>query len=110
MDVRQPWFVAGFLIGAAGAATAALLSTPMSGRELRQAVKDYFARAWEDARAAGREAEADVLTRYRQVRGTPLDDDLALPPPGAPRAGTPTPATPPGPAPDGPAPRPQPAA
>jgi hypothetical protein len=50
-----------------------------------------------------------VLTRYRQVRGTTLDDDLALPPPGAPQPGAPAPATPPGAAPDGPAPRPQPA-
>jgi hypothetical protein len=107
MDVRQPWFVAGFLIGAAGAATAVLLRTPMSGRELRREVRDYLAGAWEDARAAGREAEAEVLTRYRQVRGTPLDADLALPP-GPPRSAAP--ATPPGPSSDGSAPRPQPAA
>jgi len=71
MDVRQPWFVAGFLAGLLAAAAAVLLSTPTSGRDLRKAIADHFKQAQDDARAAGREAEADVLSRYRGIRGAP---------------------------------------
>ena len=71
MDVRQPWFVAGVLAGVLAAAAAVLLSTPTSGRDLRQAIVDHFKRAQDDARTAGREAEAEVLTRYRGIRSTP---------------------------------------
>jgi gas vesicle protein len=73
MNVRQPWFVAGFLCGAIVSSAAVLLSTPLSGRDLRQAVIDHFKRAQDEARAAGREAEAEVLTRYRQFRGPSVD-------------------------------------
>jgi gas vesicle protein len=73
MNVRQPWFVAGFLCGAIVSGAAVLLSTPLSGRDLRQAVIDHFKRAQDEARAAGREAEAEVLTRYRQFRGPSAD-------------------------------------
>ena len=76
MDVRQPWFVAGFLTGSLGAAAAVLLTTPMSGRSFRQAVADHFRQAQEDARAAGREAEAEVLTRYRQLSGATVGSEL----------------------------------
>jgi gas vesicle protein len=73
MDVRQPWFVAGFLCGAIVSSASVLLSTPFSGRALRQAVIDHFKRAQDEARTAGREAEAEVLTRYRQFRGPSVD-------------------------------------
>jgi gas vesicle protein len=73
MNVRQPWFVAGFLCGAIVSSAAVLLSTPLSGRDLRQAVIDHFKRAQDEASAAGREAEAEVLTRYRQFRGPSVD-------------------------------------
>jgi hypothetical protein len=48
-----------------------LLSTPTSGRDLRQAIVDHFKRAQDDARTAGKEAEAEVLSRYRGIRNTP---------------------------------------
>jgi hypothetical protein len=73
MDVRQPWFVAGFLAGLLAAAAAVLSSTPLSGRALRQAILDHFEHAQEAARVAGREAEAEVLTRYRSIRGAPAE-------------------------------------
>jgi hypothetical protein len=73
MDVRQPWFVAGFLAGFLAAAAAVLSSTPLSGRALRQAILAHFEHAQEAARVAGREAEAEVLTRYRGIRGTPAE-------------------------------------
>jgi DNA-binding response OmpR family regulator len=85
MDVRQPWFIAGFCTGCAAAGAAVLLLTPLSGRELKAALQDHVRRAKEDARLAGREAEADVLTRYRQIRGASVDERLGTPPPAASR-------------------------
>jgi gas vesicle protein len=69
MNPRQPWFVAGFLAGGIAAAAAVLLTTPLSGRELRAAIRERFETAKQEAKIAGREAEAEVLTRYKQVRG-----------------------------------------
>jgi gas vesicle protein len=69
MNPRQPWFVAGFLAGSIGAAATVLLTTPLSGRELRALIRERLETAKEEARIAGREAEAEVLTRYRHIRG-----------------------------------------
>lgn len=86
MDVRQPWFVAGFLCGGLGAAAAVLLTTPKSGPDLRQSVVDHLKQAREDARVAGREAEAEVLTRYRQISGSTVAMELGTAPAPAPEA------------------------
>ncbi len=82
MDPRQPWFIAGFLTGCAAGSAGALLLTPMSGRDLMAAIKGHFNQAKEEARAAGRQAEAEVLTRYRQVRGGGQDSQLGFAAPG----------------------------
>lgn len=82
MDVRQPWYIAGFLTGGAAGSAAVLLLTPMSGRDLLTAIKEHVIHARDAARTAGREAEADILTRYRQVRGSTLDTQLGFAPGG----------------------------
>ena len=58
MDVRQPWFVAGFLCGAIVASAAVLLSTPISGRGLRQAVIDHLKRAQDELADSRRRLQA----------------------------------------------------
>lgn len=74
MNVRNGWFVAGLLSGCAAGAVAGLLVAPMPGRELVASLRAHVRRALDDARQAGQEAEADVLTRYQAIRtaaGTP---------------------------------------
>ena len=68
MNPRSPWFVAGFLAGAASAAASALLTAPARGSELIEMLKEHIAQAREEARVAGQRAEADVLTRYKAIR------------------------------------------
>jgi hypothetical protein len=68
MNPRAPWFVAGFLAGGAMGAAGALLVTPAKGDELIATLKAHWRQAREDARRAGQQAEADVLTRYRAIR------------------------------------------
>jgi gas vesicle protein len=80
VDVRRPWYIAGFLTGCAAGSAGVLLLTPMSGRDLLTAIKEHFKRARDEARAAGREAEAEILTRYRQIRGSTLDTQLGFAP------------------------------
>ncbi len=64
----NPWFVFGLIVGAGAGAAAALCYTPMSGRDLLDALRAHFSNAQAEARAAGREAEAEILTRYQQIR------------------------------------------
>jgi gas vesicle protein len=68
MNVRSPWFVAGFLAGCAIGGSAALLFAPTSGKDLIAAIRAHFERARQDAHEAGQRAEADVLARYRAIR------------------------------------------
>lgn len=64
----NPWFVFGLIFGMGAGAAAAVLYTPMSGEALLGALRTHFRNAQADARAAGREAEAEILTRYQQIR------------------------------------------
>ncbi|MGH2352371.1 MAG: YtxH domain-containing protein [Chloroflexota bacterium] len=82
MNPRNPWFVAGFLAGCAIGGAVALLLAPTSGRDLVGAIREHLDRAKKDARDAGREAEADILARYKQIR-----DAAAPAPPGVAAAG-----------------------
>ena len=75
MNVRDPWFVAGFLAGAAIGAAAALLYTPTPGKDLIAAIRAHLEQARQDAVVAGQRAEADVLTRYRAIRNASLTGD-----------------------------------
>jgi gas vesicle protein len=79
VDVRNPWYVAGFLTGCAVAAAAALLYAPARGEETLAAIRAHFENARREAREAGMRAEADVLTRYRHLRNASLETS-----PGAP--------------------------
>lgn len=72
MDVRNPWFVAGFLTGCAVAAAAALLYAPVRGEQTLAAIRAHFVKARREARDAGIRAEADILTRYKHVRSASL--------------------------------------
>jgi gas vesicle protein len=68
MNVRSPWFVAGFLAGGGIGAALALLYAPMPGGDLIRAIRDHVRHATREASEAGQRAEADVLTRYRAIR------------------------------------------
>jgi gas vesicle protein len=68
VNVRAPWFVAGFLTGCAVAAAATLLLAPARGEETLVAIRNHFAKARREAREAGARAEAEILSRYKQVR------------------------------------------
>jgi gas vesicle protein len=72
VDVRNPWFVAGFLTGCAAAAAAALLYAPARGQQTLAAIREHFSKAQREAREAGMRAEADILTRYKHVRSASL--------------------------------------
>lgn len=69
---RDPWWAAGVVTGALIGAAAALLYTPLSGKEAIAAVRRHFRGAREEAREAGVRAEAEILTRYQQVRSASL--------------------------------------
>lgn len=77
---KNPWFVAGLIAGAAAGAAVALLYAPRSGRKTLDAIRAHIRNAREEARLAGTRAEADILSRYRQVRTASLTSQ-----PGAPR-------------------------
>jgi gas vesicle protein len=78
MNIRSPWFAAGFLAGCAMGGALALLYAPMPGRALMQAIRDHVNRAVEESREAGQRAEADVLTRYRAIRSASVPGQVAL--------------------------------
>jgi gas vesicle protein len=64
----NPWFTLGLILGAGAGATLALLYAPMSGTALVASLRTHIRNAQDEARIAGREAEADILTRYKQMR------------------------------------------
>ena len=68
MNPREAWFVSGFLAGAELGAAGAQLYAPSSGQALIAEARDHFRAAQQEAREAGRRAEADVLTRYKAIR------------------------------------------
>ena len=69
---NDPWWAAGVLTGALLGAAAVLLFTPTPGKEVVAAVRRHFRSAREEAREAGTRAEAEILTRYQQVRSASL--------------------------------------
>ena len=69
---NDPWWAAGVVAGALIGAAAVMLFTPVAGREAVAAVRRHFRSAREDAREAGLRAEAEILTRYQQVRSASL--------------------------------------
>ena len=79
MDARNTWFVAGFLAGGAVAAAAALLYAPARGARTRAAIRAHFDTAAQEAREAGRRAEAEILTRYQAVRSAALTTEPGRP-------------------------------
>jgi gas vesicle protein len=68
MNQRDPWFAAGLLIGALVAVAAVWLFAPEAGRALMERLRREYLRTRDEARAAGKQAEADILERYRDVR------------------------------------------
>ena len=85
MNVRNPWFVAGALAGCALGAALGLLYAPSSGRDLRAAIREHVERAQREAREAGRQTEADILTRYQSIRNAATAAQLGVPEAGAAR-------------------------
>ena len=69
---RNPWTMIGLLAGAAAGSAMALLYTPLSGREMRDALRRHIRDASADAREAGTRAEAEILARYQQVKSASL--------------------------------------
>lgn len=68
MSRRDPWFAAGLLVGALVAVAAVWLFAPEAGRDLLERLKREFLRSRDEARTAGKQAEADILNRYHEVR------------------------------------------
>jgi gas vesicle protein len=68
MSRQDPWFTAGLLVGALVAIAAVWLFAPEAGRHLMARLKQEFLRTRDEARAAGKQAEADIVDRYRDVR------------------------------------------
>ncbi len=68
MSRRDPWFAAGLLVGTLVAVAAVWLFAPEAGRDLLARLKREFLRTRDEARSAGKQAEADILERYRDVR------------------------------------------
>ena len=85
MNVRSPWFAAGVLAGCAAGAALGLLYAPMPGRDLLAAIREHVERAKQDAREAGRQTEADILTRYRTIRNAATAGHLGVAETGAAR-------------------------
>jgi gas vesicle protein len=69
---NDPWWAAGVVTGALVGAAAVLLYTPAAGKEVIAAVRRHFRSAREEAREAGTRAEAEILSRYQQVRTASL--------------------------------------
>ena len=69
---NDPWWAAGVVAGALIGAAAVMLFTPVAGKDAVAAVRRHFKSAREDAREAGLRAEAEILTRYQQVRSASL--------------------------------------
>jgi gas vesicle protein len=69
---RDPWWAAGVITGALIGAAAVLLYTPASGKTTLAAIRRHLRGAREEAREAGMRAEAEILTRYQQVRSASL--------------------------------------
>jgi gas vesicle protein len=68
MNPRHPWFTAGFVAGCLLGAAGALLTAPTSGAALLAALREHLEQAKRDAREAGQRAEAEILTRYLALR------------------------------------------
>lgn len=68
MTRRDPWFTAGLVAGALVAVAAVWLFAPEAGRDLLARLRHELLRTRDEARAAGKQAEADILDRYREVR------------------------------------------
>lgn len=81
----SPWFPVGLIAGAAAGAFLALVAAPRSGRETIEALRRHFDRAKDEARRAGEDAEAEILTRYQAVRSASVETqpDRAQPAPAA---------------------------
>ncbi|MGI8422640.1 MAG: hypothetical protein ACR2NO_00740 [Chloroflexota bacterium] len=69
---QNSWWAAGVIAGAIVGAAVTLLYAPTSGKAALAAVRRHFRGAQSEAREAGMRAEADILSRYRQVRSASL--------------------------------------
>ncbi len=69
---RDPWWAAGVITGALIGAAAVLLYTPASGKQTLAALRRHVRGARQEAREAGMRAEAEILSRYQQVRSASL--------------------------------------
>jgi gas vesicle protein len=69
---RDPWWAAGVVTGLLIGGAVALLYTPATGKETIAAIRRHFRGARDEARAAGVRAEAEILTRYQEVRSASL--------------------------------------
>ena len=68
MNVRNPWYVAGFITGCLLGGALGLLFAPARGADLRAAIREHLQQAKREAKDAGQRAEADVLTRYKAIK------------------------------------------
>lgn len=68
MNARDSWFAAGLLAGCLVAIAVTWLFAPEAGRDLFGRLVRELRRTRDEARDAGKRAEADVLARYRDVR------------------------------------------
>ncbi len=77
-------FIGGAALGAAVGAGIILLSTPKSGEEARETIRDRWREALEIGKRAAREREqelwADFNTRVKAPAGLPLNDSDKLEP------------------------------
>jgi gas vesicle protein len=69
---RNPWWAAGVITGALIGAAVVLLYAPSSGKSTLAAIRRHLRGAGQEAREAGMRAEAEILTRYQQVRSASL--------------------------------------
>jgi gas vesicle protein len=80
MSRRDPWFTAGVLAGALVAVATVWLFAPEAGRDLLSRLKKEFLRTRDEARTAGKQAEADILDRYREVRAQAVTPPVPVAP------------------------------